>query len=203
MSGELQQEKNGGSALLIIDMINDFKHEDGPALFEHALPAAHAIARVKKRAVDERVPVIYVNDNFQEWRASFEATIERVENRSGEGRQMVELLKPGGRDYYVLKPHRSGFYKTPLGLLLDHLNTSHLVLTGITTDTCVLQTCHEAHIRGYQMFVPSDCTAAARIEYHKQALDMIERTTDAGVGESDEIQFRNAPSDQKSAVISR
>jgi nicotinamidase-related amidase len=187
MSGELQQKKSGGTALLIIDMINDFKHDDGAELFKHALPAAKTIADLKEHARDKRIPIVYVNDNFQEWRASFERTVERVEQGSDEGRQMVGLLRPGGDDYYVLKPHRSGFYKTPLGLLLDHLNISRLIVTGITTDMCVLQTCHEAHIRGYSMFVPRDCTAAVKTEYHQEALNMIERTTDAEVGLSTEL----------------
>lgn len=189
MSGTLQQEKNGGSALLIIDMINDFQHEDGASLFKHALPAAEAIADLKNQAKRAGIPVVYVNDNFQEWRASFAATIDRVEEGSEEGRQVVKTLRPGDDDYYVLKPHRSGFYKTPLGLLLDHIKVSDLVITGITTDMCVLQTCHEAHIRGYKMFVPSDCTAAVKKEYHEQALEIVERTTKARVGRSSELDL--------------
>jgi nicotinamidase-related amidase len=197
MSRALQKPKSGGAALLIIDMINDFEHEDGSELFEHSLPAAHAISELKKRCADEGIPIVYVNDNFQEWRASFATTVERVEKGSDEGRKMVELLRPGGDDYYVLKPHRSGFYKTPLGLLLDHLDVSHLIITGITTDMCVMQTCHEAHMRGFQLTVPSDCTAAVKIEYHEQALRLIERTTRAHVVKSSEFDLKKEKTPSK------
>ena len=175
--------------MLIIDMINDFHHDDGDELFQHALPIARKIAELKKRARSKNVPVIYVNDNFHEWRASFATTVETVEKNSDEGREMVGLLRPAGDDYYVLKPHRSGFYKTPLGLLLDHLCVSNLILTGVTTDMCVLLTGQEAHMRGFAISVPSDCVTSVKIEFHEQALGLIARTTDADIRLSTELNL--------------
>ena len=189
MSKGLEQKKYGGTALLIIDMINDFQHDDGKELFQTARSVAHRIAELKLRAMASEVPVIYVNDNFQEWRASFATTVETVEKNSNEGGEMVSLLRPTDADYYVLKPHRSGFYKTPLGLLLDHLRVSNLILTGITTDMCVLLTAQEARMRGFVVCVPSDCVTALKVEFHEQALDLIERTTDADIRPSVELKF--------------
>lgn len=58
-------------ALILTDVINDFEFEGGDELFRSALPAANNIARLKKRAHQARVPVIYVNDNFGRWRSDF------------------------------------------------------------------------------------------------------------------------------------
>ena len=183
------EETPNGMALLIIDMINHFQHDDGHQLFENSLPAARAIAELKTKCIDARVPVIYVNDNFHKWHDTFASTVEGVETASAEGAEMVDLLRPQKDDYYVLKPHRSGFYKTPLGLLLHELEVSAVILTGITTDICVLHTGQDAYMRGLRLVVPRDCTAAVRSEYHTQSLDILSRTADAETTISTELSL--------------
>ncbi|MFL6375430.1 MAG: cysteine hydrolase family protein [Pyrinomonadaceae bacterium] len=176
-------------AVLIVDMINDFQHEDGDQLFRQVLPIARSIKVLKERANKAGVPVIYVNDNFEHWHDTFQSTIKHVEQNSEEGRQLVELLRPGRDDYYVLKPHRSGFYKTPLGVLLDELDVDELIITGSTTDMCVLSTAHDAQMRKYKIRVPRDCTTGIKNEYRDQALDLMERVLDANISPSSEIEF--------------
>jgi nicotinamidase-related amidase len=192
-----QNQAPGGTrrfALLIIDMINDFAFPNAELLFKHAVPAARQIAKLKQAALDANVPVIYVNDNFKQWHDSFETTIEMVESKSEMGRAIVSILRPSRDDYYILKPHRSGFYKTPLGVLLDRLQVSNLIITGITTDMCVLFTSNDAHMRGYGIIVPSDCTAAVKDDYHRQALNILERSTDANIRHSSGIDLSSPES---------
>jgi len=55
--------------LLLIDLLNHFEFPDGAALLKNALPVAGNIARLKKRARKSKVPVVYVNDNFGQWRS--------------------------------------------------------------------------------------------------------------------------------------
>ena len=55
-------------ALLLIDVINDFDFPDAPALLEQATPMAKRLAALKRRASRNRVPSIYVNDNFGQWK---------------------------------------------------------------------------------------------------------------------------------------
>ena len=176
-------------AVLIVDMINDFQHEDGGELFNRVLPAAVKIRELKRRANEADVPVIYVNDNFQEWHDTFESTIEHVAETSREGKQIVDLLRPAKKDYYILKPQRSGFYKTPLRVLLDDLDVNELIITGASTDMCVLSTAHDAQMRGYKVRVPRDTTAALRNEYCDQALALMKRVLDADTSPSAEIEF--------------
>lgn len=168
------------SALLIVDMINDFRFESGDRLFENALPAAKAIASLKESS---SVPFIFVNDNFKKWHDSFASTIESVEKSSEQGREIVSVLRPRKDDYYILKPHRSGFYKTPLRLLLESIGVTDLIITGVTTDICVLITASDAQMRGFRVRVPRNCCAAVRDEYHEQALDLLARNADADTTE--------------------
>ncbi len=171
-------------ALLIVDMISDFAFPDGRRLYRNTLPAAKKIAVLKKRLETGGVPAIYVNDNFNKWHDSFATTIESVERSSEAGREMVDILRPTERDYYVLKPDRSGFYETPLGVLLDALKITNLVITGVTTDICVLFTANDAYMRGFGVAVPADCCAAVRETWHTQALDLMKRTVEADVRRS-------------------
>jgi nicotinamidase-related amidase len=183
------RREEGRYALLIVDMINDFRFLDGRKLFRRALPVARAIVKLRKRGDVAGVPVIYVNDNFAKWHDTFETTVDTIEHASDEGREIVSLLRPEKEDYYILKPNRSGFYKTPLEILLEDLGVTDVIVTGITTDICVLFTAHDAHMRELGVAVPSDCTTANTNAYKKQALDMLERVADADTRPSDKIRF--------------
>src|SRR6185369_8583656 len=91
-------------ALLLIDVINDFEFEGAEALFDHALPAARNIAALKQRTDRAGIPAIYVNDNFGKWRSDFKKFVSHCIDDNTRGRPIVELLKPGPEDYFVLKP---------------------------------------------------------------------------------------------------
>ncbi len=76
------------------------------------------------------------------------------------GQPITELLRPGQRDYFVLKPKHSGFFSTTLNILLDHLNVQKVVITGMAANICVLFTANDAYMRDFKLFVPSDCVAS-------------------------------------------
>jgi nicotinamidase-related amidase len=82
-------------------------------------------------------------------------------------------LRPKPDDYFVLKPQHSGFYGTPLELLLDHLSIHTLILTGFATDLCVLFTANDAHMRGFHLVVPKDCVAANSLKLTNATLNHV------------------------------
>lgn len=162
-------------ALLVIDMINDLEFPDGPALLEQALPVAERIAALKARAQDAGIPVIYVNDNFGQWRSDFRELIDHCLQDGVCGRPLVEHLRPDEDDYFVLKPKHSGFFDTTLDTLLEYLGARTLILTGITGDICVLLTASDAYMRGFHLYVPPDCTASVTSAENRHALAYMER----------------------------
>ena len=178
-----------GSALILLDVITNFEFEDGDALLKRTLPMARNLARLKLRAKKAAVPVIYVNDNFGSWQEDFKTMSEQFVRADAKGRKVVELLKPESDDYYVLKPHRSAFYSTTLELLLRDLKIKTLLLTGITTDICVLFTANDAYMRGFELHVPADCVTAVKPTYSRQAMEFIERVLKANTRKSTEISF--------------
>lgn len=140
-----------GSALLIIDVINDFAFPGGDQLAEQMGSVVHAIEALRARYDAMQRPVIYVNDNFGRWRSNFDEVIAWCGREGAAGAKIAARLKPRGSDYFVLKPAQSGFYQTALSTLLEHLEASHLALAGITGDQCVLTTALDAHIRNYPL----------------------------------------------------
>jgi len=177
-------------ALLLIDVITDFNFENGEELLKNALPAAHNLARLKKKAKDARVPVIYVNDNFGKWQSDFKKLLSHCLGKSAKGNRIAKLLKPAETDYFVLKPKHSGFYSTTLDLLLEYLEVKTLILTGVTADICILFTANDAYMRDFNLFVPEDCVASVESEENEHALEYINRVLKADIRPSQEINFR-------------
>ena len=75
-----------GTALLLIDVINDLAFPGSAALVAEAERMAPRLAGLKRRAAAAGVPAIYVNDNFGKWRSDFRRTIAHCTARSSPGR---------------------------------------------------------------------------------------------------------------------
>jgi nicotinamidase-related amidase len=180
-----RSHRGEGTALLLVDWINDFEFPEAEGLLAHALPAARRAARLRDRATAAGVPIIYVNDNFGHWRSDFELVVERC--RARRGRAIVELLEPRPGDFFVLKPKHSGFLHTPLELLLDHLGVGRLVFTGIAGDICVLFTAHDAHMRDFRVAVARDCVASNTVDANHGALAQLARIVHAEIADGDVI----------------
>ena len=99
-----------GTALLLIDVINDLAFDGSDALVAQAQAMAAPLARLKRRATAAGVPTIYINDNFGRWRSDFRRTVAHCTARSSPGRRISQRLRPTARDYFVLKPKHSGFF---------------------------------------------------------------------------------------------
>jgi nicotinamidase-related amidase len=162
------------TALLLIDVINDFDFPEGEQLLRLALPVGRKIAELKKRTLEAGIPSIYVNDNFGRWQSDFKKIVAHCKDEKSRGHSFVELLLPDQDDYFVLKPKNSGFYSTTLDLLLTHLTAKNLILTGIAGNNCVFFTANDAYMRDYKVFVPADCVVSNTEEENAYALKQME-----------------------------
>jgi len=159
-SGLREHDGEGApTALLLIDLINDFDFEGGAALARQVAAIAPRIASLAVRLRRAGVPVIYCNDNFGRWRSDFREVVRRCAQNPAAA-DIVARLQPQPADYFVLKPRHSAFYATPLELLLKHLGSSRVVLAGAATDNCIACTAADAHMREFEVCVPRDCVAA-------------------------------------------
>ncbi len=174
-------------ALLLIDVLTTFQFPDGEAILKTALTVRDALGRLKARARKSGIPVLYVNDNFGDWRSEKEVLIGRC--IEGKGGSFVRPLLPDSEDYFVLKPMHSAFYMTPLEVLLDHLQVETLILTGLTSNSCITITAHDANMRGYDIYIPPDCSCARSAAEHKQALAQLEAMAGAKLSSSSSLRL--------------
>jgi nicotinamidase-related amidase len=149
-------------ALLVIDMLNPYEHEDADAL-------AESVATVVRPLVE----LIYVNDHYED----FGATRQDLVRRALDGRRpdLVEpLVPPEGCDF-LQKVRHSAFYGTPLDHLLRRREIDTLILTGQVTEQCILYSALDAYVRHYAICVPRDAVAHIDPELGTAALRMMER----------------------------
>lgn len=162
------------TALIIIDMLNDFVLKDSPL----EVPKARQIIRnIKKRiarAAREHIPVIYVCDKHRKDDPEFKVWPKHAVNGSP-GAEIISELKPRSRDYIIDKTTYSAFYRTKLEKLLKKLGTKKIIIAGLVTEICVLYTAVEACMRGYEVEVPEDCVAGLSDADHRFALRQINR----------------------------
>jgi nicotinamidase-related amidase len=155
-----------------VDLINPFDFSNAEALLRETRAIVSAVTKLRRSCAEADVPIIYVNDNFGQWRSSFEQTFVACARRPGG--DIARALRPGKKDYFVLKPHRSGFFGTPLELLLRSLDVRSILLCGIATDMCVLSTAHDARLRDFDTYVASDGTASFDARRHQAALSHLD-----------------------------
>jgi nicotinamidase-related amidase len=173
--------------LLIIDMINELKFDGAQDLLPFIRETARNIAKLKDRMKVEQLPIVYVNDNFGRWKSDFRTLVSRCLEEDENAKSVVQLLMPRQDDYFVLKPKHSGFYATPLDLLLEHLGVRRLILTGLLGNNCVLYTAADAYMRGYEIFLPSDCMLSFNQEANRVALEQMKGTLNAVISTSDKV----------------
>ncbi|AKJ08498.1 isochorismatase [Streptomyces incarnatus] len=173
------------AALIIIDMINTYDHEDAELLLPSAESVVPVVSDLAERARRRSVPVIYVNDNFGEWRSHHGELLNRA--LAGPHAHLVEPLRPDADSLFVLKTRHSVFFDTPLQYLLRQQGIEQLVLCGQVTEQCVLYSALDAHIRHFQVTVPEDAVAHIHADLARAALRMMERNMGARVCRSQEL----------------
>jgi nicotinamidase-related amidase len=176
---------NGKAAVLVIDLLNTFDFTGGEKLKEAVAAMIDPIRSLRQQARGADVPVIFVNDNYGRWHDEPSELIAFV--REGDGGELIEQLKPGKDDYFVIKPESSGFYATTLPALLPRLGVSRLVLIGVAADICVLFTAADAHMREYDLWVPRDLVASQHDERASWALEMMENGMSADTRPTSEL----------------
>ncbi|MGW6486766.1 isochorismatase family cysteine hydrolase [Streptomyces sp. NPDC055056] len=175
----------GETALILIDMINTYDHPDVDQLLPSVNEVIPHAAALLERGRRSGAPVIYVNDNFGEWRSHHGELVERA--LAGPCAHLVEPLRPDDSSLFVVKARHSVFYETPLSYLLSEQGVDHLVLCGQVTEQCVLYSALDAHIRHLDVTVPRDAVAHIHADLASAALRMMERNMGARICRAEEL----------------
>jgi nicotinamidase-related amidase len=171
--------EDGGTALVVIDMLNPYRHPEADRLAPRVAGALPGIEALIERADAAAAPVVYVNDNYGDWNSS---AAELAENAlAGLHPELVRPVLPGDGHSFVIKARHSIFYGTPLEYLADQMGLSRLVLCGQVTEQCILYSALDAHVRHFEVAVPRDGVAAIYDHLAEAALEMMERNLSAEV----------------------
>ncbi len=177
------------AVLLLVDVINDLDFPQNKILLNQSAKLARNIALLKARCRSARMPCIYVNDNRDRWRSDFRHLLDKCLAPRSPGRLFVQRLIPKRDDYIILKPKHSAFFATPLETVLNYMGIRQVLLAGITTDSCILGTAMELHVRDYELFVPQDCCFALSEKEHLRALKVIQSSFHGNIRLSSELKI--------------
>lgn len=176
-------------ALVIVDMINALDFPGKEELVRGSVRLGNSVARLKQSCRETGIPAIYVNDNQGKWRSDFGAVIRHCDREGVPGQAMVRQVLPADDDYLVLKPKHSAFYATPLDTLLQYIGVESLILTGISTNSCILLTASDAYVRDYRLFIPGDCVAGQNSEDHRKTLDLMRKNFSADITDAAKLDL--------------
>ena len=166
-------------ALLLVDVIHDFRHENGEKLFAAFRERHSALLAAIEQARGAEIPVVYANDNRGVWDGDASRLVR--EARAGPGGDLVARLAPRPQDRFVVKPRYSAFDQTPLILLLRSLGVERIVLAGAATELCVLHTALAAEQQGFEVaLVPGAC-ACVDSAAEQRALAYLEHAPGIGL----------------------
>lgn len=173
------------SAIVVIDMQNDFCHPDGwlAGIGVDVAPARAPIeplARLIPRLRECEVPVIWLNWGNRPDRLNLSPSLLHVYKPTGRGVGLGDPLPSNGApvlqqdswaaaqvdelivadtDIQVSKSRMSGFWDTPLDAILRNLGVTTLFFAGVNVDQCVLCTLQDANFLGYDCVLLDDCAA--------------------------------------------
>jgi ureidoacrylate peracid hydrolase len=206
MNMEISGPEISKSALIIVDMQNDFVHPEGsigrrsrmqPEKKVDMAFLCSPVGNIKKLSEAFRNagrPVIYImhvvkadysDAAFPYWRNPRPKGTENIIECTW-GSQIIDELKPLPGEHVVIKKGFGGFSNTPLDTILRNLGVTTCVVTGVTTCVCVSTTVRGGVDHNYRMIIAGDATAEVQRDLHDAELRILARTF-ADLKTTDEI----------------
>jgi nicotinamidase-related amidase len=183
----MTQRRSVTEALVVLDVITTFEHEDGDRLLESMRDSVPALARALAHA-RQRMAVFYVNDAAGDWSGDAPGLIERAV--AGKDGDVLRDVMPQSDDLVLFKPAYSAFDGTALAHLLDDRGVTRVVLAGAATEMCVAQTGIAARASGYQVTVLRDACATVDPENEQISLAYLEHVTGSVIRDADDWILR-------------
>ncbi|MDI6771821.1 MAG: isochorismatase family cysteine hydrolase [bacterium] len=147
------------TALVVVDMQNDFVTPGGALVVPDAAGTVPAIARLLKRTRAAGARIFYTQDTHRNGDPEFAIWGDHAVEGTW-GWQIVEPLRPAPGDRVVQKPRYDGFFGTSLDHELRAAGIRTLVVCGTVANVCVLHTAGSAALYGYKVVLPVDAVSA-------------------------------------------
>jgi len=147
------------TALIVVDMQNDFVKPGGALLVETAAATIPALQRLLTLARTRGMRVFFTQDTHQEGDPEFPIWGRHVLEGTW-GWQIVEELAPRPGERVMQKLRYDGFFGTSLDHELRLAGIETVIVCGTVANICVLHTAGSAALRGYRVILPVDAVSA-------------------------------------------
>lgn len=172
------------TALLVIDMQNDFVLEGAPMEVPNARNAIAPIQRLIAKARELNVPVIYSQHTLLEdsqnsiLEATYNPKLFKVGMRKGTpGVEVIDDLKPQPEDTIIVKYRYDAFHNTLLEPTLKNIRGLNqidtVIITGTLTEVCCESTARGAYMRDYKVAFVGDATGGLSDEAQKATENVV------------------------------
>ena len=147
------------TALIVVDMQNDFVKPGGALVVETAAATIPAIQRLLALARAKGMKVFFTQDTHEEGDIEFPIWGPHV-LRGTWGWQIVDELAPRPGERVIEKLRYDGFFGTPLDHELRLAGIQSVIVCGTVANICVLHTAGSAALRGYRVVLLIDAISA-------------------------------------------
>ncbi|MCY0883643.1 MAG: cysteine hydrolase [Acidianus infernus] len=174
------------TALIIVDMQNDFVRKEGKLPVPTAESTIKPIKDLLKKARDSSALVIYTQNWHMKDDPEFKIWGEHALAGTW-GAEIIDELKPEKDDFIIKKYRYDAFFETPLDYILRVKGIKNLIITGTVANICVLHTAGSAALRWYNVIMPKDgISAITDFDYYAtlRQVDFLYKgkiTTSAGI----------------------
>lgn len=148
------------TAVIVVDMQNDFIKPDGSLVVPAASETIPKIKGLLESARDQNVRIVYTQDTQVENDPEFAVWPEHCVKGTW-GWEIIEELAPRESDLICRKNRYDGFYGTWMDHFLSNIwEIEHVVIVGTVSNICVAHTAASAGLRWYHVVVPADGISA-------------------------------------------
>jgi nicotinamidase-related amidase len=160
------------AALIVIDMLNPYEHEDAEPLIENVRGMIDNLRELIEGARANDLPIIYVNDHHDDWSAGPAEIAKHA--LGGAAPELVEPILPPRELPFIVKARHSIFYQTLLDYYLRAEDISRLVFAGQVTEQCILYSALDGYLRNFEVVLATDALAHIHDDLAEAAVKMME-----------------------------
>ena len=149
----------GRTALIVVDMQNDFVKEGGTLVVPDAEGTIPAIQSLLALARGSGMKLVFTQDTHGQDDPEWTMWPEHVREDSW-GWRIVDELAPQEGELVIRKVRYDAFYGTHLDHILRLWGVDTLIICGTVANICVHYTAASAALRWYDVIIPKDATSA-------------------------------------------
>jgi ureidoacrylate peracid hydrolase len=176
------------TAMIVVDMQNDFVANGAPLQSKQANALVDELAQVLDFCREHGIRVIYTAHVHREDGSDmglYDDLYPPIEQRAAlvadsTGADIFPALAPKPGEHVIKKHRYSGFFATDLDLILREWGIDSVVISGTTTENCCHATARDAMFHNYRVAFLSDATGTfdyPDIGYGAMSADDVHRAT--------------------------